>query len=90
MPSLDKGNTNINRPGIFVMNEVFYLPKLAHSNMLVKTVVGGWEANSIFTVAHGSSLTVFSGGAANANELIGTGYNGNSRPLTTGLNCNSG
>ena len=26
-PGLDKGNTNINRPNIFVANEVFYLPE---------------------------------------------------------------
>ncbi len=90
MPGLDKGNTNINRPNIFVMNEVFYLPKFANSNMLIKNGIGGWEASSIFTAAHGSSLTVFSSGAGNANELIGTGYNGNSRPLATGVNCNSG
>ena len=28
-PGLDKGNTNINRPNIFVANEVFFLPKFA-------------------------------------------------------------
>ena len=56
-PGLDKGSTNINRPNIFVMNEVYYLPKLAKYNKLVQNTIGGWEANSIFTAAHGSSLT---------------------------------
>lgn len=94
--ALDKGNTNINRPNIFVLNEVYYLPKFAGQNMLVKQVLGGWEANSIFTAAHGSSLTLFSnGGYSDANnpgatisQLIGTGYVGNNRPLVTGRGCN--
>ncbi len=108
IPSLDKGNTNINRPNIFVANEVFFLPKLAKYNQLVQQSVGGWELNSIFTAAHGSSLTVFSSGASGGctnldingncignnystlNSLLGTGYNGNNRPLLTGIGCNAG
>jgi hypothetical protein len=121
--TLDKGNTNINRPDILVMNEVYYLPKLANHNWAVKDVIGGWQLNSIFQAAHASSLTVFSNGgysntvvtsvcAAGAvcangttnttgaaenitntqslSQLIGTGYNGNNRPLTTGAGCNAG
>ncbi|HWG21008.1 MAG TPA: carboxypeptidase regulatory-like domain-containing protein [Terracidiphilus sp.] len=89
--SLDKGNTNINRPNIFVANEVYYLPKFAHANALVQNTAGGWEFNSIFSAAHGSSLTVFmNGGSGNVSQLIGTGYNGNNRPLTTGQSCNAG
>jgi len=101
--ALDKGNTNINRPNIFVLNEVYYLPKLAGQNMFLRQVVGGWEANSIFTAAHGSSLTLFSNGSyTNAytdatgthsqtiSQLIGTGYVGNNRPLVTGQGCNAG
>ncbi|HEX3469763.1 MAG TPA: carboxypeptidase regulatory-like domain-containing protein [Silvibacterium sp.] len=65
-PRLDKGNTNINRPNIFVANEVLFLPKLANSNALVKNVFGSWEFNSIFTAAQGSSLTVFSAGGSGA------------------------
>jgi hypothetical protein len=60
---LSKGDTNINRPHIFVANEVFYLPKLTNQNMLVRSVLGGWEANSIINVSSGSSLTVYSNGA---------------------------
>jgi len=93
MPQLDKGATNINRPNIFVMNEVYYLPKFAKYNMLVQTVLGGWQANSIFTAAHGSSLSVFANGTYNngsVSGLIGTGYINNNRPLTTGVSCNAG
>jgi hypothetical protein len=91
-PALDKGSTNINRPNIFVMNEVYYLPKLDKYNMFVQQTLGGWELNSIFTAAHGSSLTVFANGGYNGgvSGLIGTGYAGNNRPLDTGTSCNAG
>lgn len=97
-PALDKGNTNINRPNIFVANEVVYLPKLDGYNQVLRQSIGGWELNGIFTAAHGSSLTIFSNATFNdANSqgsiisgLIGTGYNGNARPLTTDFSCNSG
>lgn len=98
-PGLDKGNTNINRPNIFVANEVLFLPKLTGQNHLVQQSIGGWEANSIVTLAEGSSFTVFSSGASGAtvngvastlNSLIGTGYNNNNRPLVTSVGCNVG
>ncbi len=65
-PGLDKGNTNINRPNVFVANEVYYLPKLQRDNRLVQQSLGGWEASSIFTAAEGSSLSVFTGGVSGA------------------------
>ncbi len=63
-PGLDKGNTNINRPNIFVANEVYYLPKLEGQNKFVMTALGSWEANSIISLAEGSSLTIESAGAS--------------------------
>ncbi len=90
---LDKGSTNINRPQIFVVNEVYYLPKFQHKNQIIRQTIGGWEINGIFTYAHGNSLTVFTNGGFNngaISQLIGTGYNGNNRPLTTSVSCNSG
>jgi hypothetical protein len=111
-PRLDKGSTNINRPNIFVANEVFYLPKLANQNGIVKNVAGGWEANSIVTAAQGSSFSVLSGGATGGctltypaggtltgcepghsstlTTLVGTGYDGNTRPLASGTACGAG
>lgn len=93
-PGLDKGSTNINRPNIFVMNEVYYLPKLANKNAFVQNTIGGWQVNSIFTAAHGSSLSVFANGSYNngaVSGLIGTGYAGNNRPLTVAdTTCNAG
>ena len=79
-PGLDKGNTNINRPNIFVANEVFFLPKFASHGMLVQNSIGGWEFNSIISAAQGSSLSVFSSGASgactnlNADGTCVTGY----------------
>lgn len=95
---LDKGNTDINRPHIFVANEVYYLPKLTNHSSLVQNTIGGWEANSIITVETGSSLSVFTNGATattsaagfTLNSLIGTGFSQNNRPLVTGLGCNTG
>ena len=63
---LDKGSTNINRPNIFVMNEVFYLPKLANKAAFVRQTVGGWELNSIITISSGASLSTFTSGGASA------------------------
>jgi len=98
-PGLDKGNTNINRPNIFVANEVLYLPKLSQHNQFVQRTLGGWEFNSIFSMAQGSSLTIETNGISGAtvngtastlSMLVGTGYNGNQRPLVTNIPCNSG
>jgi hypothetical protein len=68
-PGLDKGNTDINRPNIFVANEVFYLPKFERQNHFVQNIIGGWEANSIFSMAEGSSFTVLSNGISGACTL---------------------
>jgi hypothetical protein len=93
--ALDKGNTNINRPQIFVANEVFYLPKLANKGKMVEGALGGWEVNSILNVTSGASLTVFSNGAGDAvstgtlNSIQGSGWNSNNRPDVTGINCNA-
>jgi len=99
-PALDKGNTNINRPHIFVANEVFFLPKLLKHSALVQQTAGGWELNSIVSVESGSSVSVFSSGASGAtvggiqsalNSLQGSGFTSNNRPdIVPGVGCNSG
>ena len=55
--SLEKGNSGINRPHIFVANAIFYLPSLKHRSGLVRTALGGWEYATIVTISSGSSLT---------------------------------
>ena len=67
---LDKGNTNINRPNIFVANEVFDLPKFAHSNSFVQSALGGWELNSIINIQSGASFSVFTNGVTDANHAV--------------------
>lgn len=94
-PGLDKGNTNINRPHIFVANEVFYLPKFASKGKAAQETIGGWELNSIISVESGASLTVFTNGASavsgsTLNSLTGTGFGNNQRPDVTGIDCNAG
>jgi len=68
--ALDKGNTNINRPNIFVANEVFDLPKFAGMNAFGRQVLGGWELNSIITIESGASLSVFTNGASDLNHTV--------------------
>jgi hypothetical protein len=93
---LDKGNTNINRPHIFVANEVFFLPKLLKHGALVQNTLGGWELNSIISVESGASLSIFSSGASGAlgsslNSLQGSGFTSNNRPdIVPGVGCDSG
>jgi hypothetical protein len=76
-PGLDKGNTNINRPHIFVANEVFYLPKFANRPEYVQQSIGGWELNSIISVSSGSSLSIFSNGAGAYSSCTATDITNN-------------
>ena len=66
----DRGNATINRPNIFVMNEVFFLPKLTHQNAILRQVAGGWEFNTIFTAENGNSQTVYQSGVSAATHLL--------------------
>jgi hypothetical protein len=80
-PALDKGNTNINRPHIFVANEVFFLPKFTNHGALAQNTIGGWELNSIITIESGASLLVTgSAGAAGSPTL-------NCDPASTYAGC---
>lgn len=54
---LEKGNSGINRPHIFVANAIFYLPSFRSANGLVKTALGGWEYATIIQLTSGSSIT---------------------------------
>jgi len=81
---LDKGNATINRPNIFVMNEVFFLPRLEHQNLFVRNTVGGWEFNTIFTAENGNSITVYQNGLAGASAALDP----NANPLNCSFNGN--
>ena len=101
-PSLDRGNTAINRPQIFVANAVYYLPDLKGSNGFVQAVLGGWELAGISQYATGTSLSLYQAGVGEATglvtgpgggavgQLIGNGFTNNQRPLISGQGCTSG
>jgi hypothetical protein len=91
-PSLDRGNTAINRPQVFVANAVYYLPDLKDRNGFVQAVLGGWELAGITQYSSGASLSFYQNGisentsllanpsdpnAGTLNNLIGVGNNGN-------------
>ena len=70
-PSLDRGNTQINRPQIFVGNIIVPLPELRGSNKLVREAAGGWQISSIFTAESGPSAGIAQGGISeNTTNLI--------------------
>ena len=70
-PRIDRGNSNINRPNIFVANYVYYLPKLSGRSSYMRETLGGWEFNGIVSIESGNSLSVFSNGA-NGNSITYT------------------
>jgi len=88
----DKGNTTINRPQIFVANEVFFLPKLEHKATFVRETLGGWELNTIFTAEDGNSVSVFTNGIGDINNGGATTQfcNVNGTPTTCYLQSLSG
>ena len=103
-PSLDRGNTHINRPQIFVANLVYYLPALKGQHEVVQGVLGNWELGAITQYASGTSVyfnqnglsensTLLVPGANNSglSALFGSGYTNNQRPLSNpGQGCQTG
>jgi hypothetical protein len=88
-PSLDRGNTQINRPHIFVANLLVPLPELRGQNAFLRHTVGGWTVGGITTASSGPSTTVGSSGLSEnlaalapkttplgLNALYGTGNQG--------------
>ena len=54
---LNRGNTQINRPQIFMANLVYYLPDLKDQHEIVQAIAGGWELGAITQYASGTSTT---------------------------------
>ena len=78
----DRGNATINRPNIFVFNEVFFLPRLEHKASYLRETAGGWEFNTIFTAENGNSITIYQQGVNPANTLLDP----NASPLQCSFN----
>jgi hypothetical protein len=92
-PSLNRGNTQINRPQIFVANLVYYLPDLKGQNEIVQSIAGGWELGAITQYASGTSTTFSQNGVSGTGglaSLFGVGYTNPQRPLSTGQSCSAG
>jgi Carboxypeptidase regulatory-like domain/TonB-dependent Receptor Plug Domain len=101
-PSLNRGNTQINRPQIFIANLVYYLPDLKGQNELVQSIAGGWELGAITQYASGTSTTFSQNGVSEDSShtiggangglasLFGVGYTNTQRPLATGQSCSAG
>ena len=88
-PSLNRGNTYINRPQIFIANLVYYLPDLKGQNEVVQGVAGGWELSAITQYASGTSTNFTQNGVQDAaggplSSLFGVGYTNPQRPLVSG------
>jgi len=62
----DRGNATINRPHIFVFNEVFFLPKFAHQASFIRESVGGWNSTLSLRPKAANSITVYQSGLAPA------------------------
>jgi len=102
-PRLDRGNSPINRPHIFVANATYFLPELKDSNPFVKAAFGGWELSGITSAASGAAHTVYQdslgentgnlvAGATGSGlqELFAASVKGMIRPLVTGTSCTAG
>lgn len=58
-PTLDRGNTGINRPHIFVANALVPLPELNGQNAWIRGIAGGWQLGGITSFQSGPSVTVY-------------------------------
>ena len=59
MPQLDRGNSNVNRPNMFVANAIWFLPKLQGSDAVKREVLGGWELATIVSAQNGNNFGIF-------------------------------
>jgi Carboxypeptidase regulatory-like domain len=59
--NLDKGNSAINRPHIFIANFTYYLPDMKGSNKFVHAILGGWELSGIQQATSGNSQSIYVG-----------------------------
>ena len=83
-PTLDRGNTSINRPQIFVANAVYYLPDLKGQNGFVQAVAGGWELAGITQYSSGASLSFYQNGISEDTALDVRGSDGKPLPGPNG------
>ncbi|HUQ92360.1 MAG TPA: carboxypeptidase regulatory-like domain-containing protein [Bryobacteraceae bacterium] len=68
----NRGPSDFDIPQRLVMSGIVEHPRLQGSHKVVRTALGGWQSNFIFTAQAGTPLTVFSGVD---NALTGVGGN---------------
>jgi hypothetical protein len=59
--SLDHGPPDFDRKHVFTGSYVWELPKLDHTNALVREVIDGWQTTGIFQIESGQPLTIVAG-----------------------------
>ena len=88
-PGWDRGNTQINRPHIFVANFLVPLWQLKGQNAWIKGIGGGWQVGAITTAESGPSVTMFTPGLSeNTSAVVGC-ENGTSSPACKQLGLNA-
>jgi hypothetical protein len=68
--NLDKGNSAINRPHIFIANFTYYLPDMKGSNAFVHAIFGGWEMSGIQQVSSGNSQSIYINGLSESGDNL--------------------
>jgi Carboxypeptidase regulatory-like domain len=90
-PSLDRGNTQINRPNIFVANVIYPLPELRGANPILRGVAGGWQLATILSAQNGPSTTMYQAGLSeNLNLLASPACTSTNPNLPAGCDPNAG
>ena len=74
------GNTQIDRPNVFVANLVYQMPTFTGRSAFTRAAVGGWSLATILNYANGTPLTIFDSGTTASgvsNGITGTGASQN-------------
>lgn len=72
-PRATRGLSTFDRPHVFSSSLVYYLPTLDGRNRFLKGVAGGWQTNTVVSLATGNALTIT--GALSGTCLVGTAAN---------------
>jgi hypothetical protein len=59
--AFESGPSTFDHTHHFVASYVWTLPKLSHSNGLVRNTIGGWQWTGLYTITSGDPLTILAG-----------------------------
>jgi len=60
-PAFETGRADYDHTHRFVISYVWNLPRMAHSNGVVRNIIGGWDWTGLYTVTTGDAMTILSG-----------------------------